>query len=139
MKFHSIHGRNIQLIDGDTRAVRTVSFCDAITFGNKPLSINSRISVQLNASEEWSGALRLGVTSHDPSSLTPSMLPRFACPDVFFKDGFWARPIPEEWAKDGTKLTFYVNSQGYFHVFVNNEHKGHSYQDFQPMSSCGLF
>ncbi|XP_022257506.1 uncharacterized protein LOC106473351, partial [Limulus polyphemus] len=124
MKFHSVHGRNVELEDGGTRAIRNASFCDAITFGNKPLSINSRISIQLNACEEWSGALRLGVTSHDPSLLAPSMLPRFACQEFFSKEGFWARPVPEEWAGDDNKLTFYINNQGYFHVFVNNEHKG---------------
>ncbi|XP_076353076.1 uncharacterized protein LOC143248537 isoform X1 [Tachypleus tridentatus] len=124
MKFHSVHGRNIEIEDGGTRAIRNASFCDAITFGNKPLSINSRISIQLHACEEWSGALRLGVTSHDPSSLASSMLPRFACQEFFSKEGFWARPVPEEWAVEGNRLTFYINNQGYFHLFVNNEHKG---------------
>ena len=48
---------------------------------------------------DWSGALRLGVTTIDPSSLA-SNLPKYACPDLITKDGFWARPVKEELIKN---------------------------------------
>lgn len=122
MKFHAVHGGNIIIEDGGTRALRPVSFCDAITFSYKPISVNSRISILLGANEEWTGALRLGVTLHDPNTIVG--LPRYACPDLTSKPGYWARPLPENWATNGTRLTFYVNSMGHFQLFVNNEHKG---------------
>lgn len=122
MKFHAVHGGNVIIEDGGTRALRPVSFCDAITFSYKPISVNSRISILLGANEEWTGALRLGVTLHDPNTIVG--LPRYACPDLTSKAGYWARPLPENWATNGTRLTFYVNSMGHFQLFVNNEHKG---------------
>lgn len=48
---------------------------------------------------DWSGALRLGVTSVDPNFLASS-LPKYACPDLITKEGYWAKPIKEELAKD---------------------------------------
>ncbi|KFM62743.1 Protein neuralized, partial [Stegodyphus mimosarum] len=63
MKFHNIHGCNVTIDDGGSRASRTSSFCDGITFSHKPVAINSRISLLLGANEDWTGALRLGVTS----------------------------------------------------------------------------
>ena len=51
---------------------------------------------------DWSGALRLGISNVDPNSLK-TCLPKYACPDLITKDGFWARPIKEELAKEKTR------------------------------------
>ena len=48
---------------------------------------------------DWSGALRIGLTSVDPSILAQN-LPKYACPDLVTKDGFWARPVKEELVKN---------------------------------------
>ena len=48
---------------------------------------------------DWSGALRIGVTSVDPATLA-SNLPKYACPDLVTKEGFWARPVKEELVKN---------------------------------------
>ena len=48
---------------------------------------------------DWSGALRIGVTSVDPVTLS-SNLPKYACPDLVTKQGFWARPVKEELVKN---------------------------------------
>ncbi|GIX84685.1 protein neuralized [Caerostris darwini] len=103
MKFHSVHGCNVVIDEGGSRASRTSSFCDGITFSSKPLSINSRISVHLGANEDWTGALRIGITTHDPVTFANKKLPRYVCPDLTSKAGFWARPLPEAWARNGTR------------------------------------
>ncbi|XP_054722368.1 uncharacterized protein LOC129232152 [Uloborus diversus] len=125
MKFHCIHGSNVSVDEGGRRAQRIRSFCDGIAFSHKPLSPNARLSLLLGAHEEWTGALRIGVTTQDPSTyFAHRKLPRYACPDLTSRTGFWARPLPEAWAANGNRLTFYVNSKGQFHFFVNSEHKG---------------
>ena len=58
---------------------------------------------------DWSGALRLGITNVDPNSLK-TCLPKYACPDLITKDGFWARPIKEELAKEKTRYVPYSNT-----------------------------
>ncbi len=44
----------------------------------------------------------MGVTSVDPASLEDN-LPKYACPDLITKEGFWAKPIKEELAKNKTR------------------------------------
>ena len=56
---------------------------------------------------DWSGALRLGITNVDPNSLI-TCLPKYACPDLITKDGFWARPIKEELAKEKTRYQIQI-------------------------------
>ena len=56
---------------------------------------------------DWSGALRLGITNVDPNSLK-TCLPKYACPDLITKDGFWARPIKEELAKEKTRYQIQI-------------------------------
>ena len=48
----------------------------------------------LKVSDTWSGVLRFGVTSVDPSSFRDLELPKFACPDLTSKAGFHAKPLP---------------------------------------------
>lgn len=122
LTFHKVHGTAIQLRENNTVAIRRHDFCNGIIFSSLPLVRNQRFCIQLTRSSEFSAALRLGVTSHDPFSIGP--LPRYACPDLTCKAGFWARPISELQAETGHRLTFYVNSAGQLHYFINNEHKG---------------
>ena len=103
LRFHSVHGANISLDLGGQRATRASdSFCDGITFSQEQLIIGELYSISIVGrpdESDWSGALRLGVTNVDPASLA-STLPKYACPDLITKDGFWARPIKEDLAKD---------------------------------------
>ncbi|KAK8763823.1 hypothetical protein V5799_033566 [Amblyomma americanum] len=135
MRFHNVHGANVLVDEGGKRATRLASFCDAITFSAKPVAVGSRLSLQLTSNESWTGALRLGLTSHDPAAVVvgssgsaatggATALPRFSCPDLASKQGYWIRPLPERWIARCSKLTFYVNAQGHFQLFVDNEYKG---------------
>jgi hypothetical protein len=44
---------------------------------------------------------RLQIVFKDPDTI--SSLPKYACPDLAAKDGYWARPVKEELAQDGTR------------------------------------
>ena len=50
---------------------------------------------------DWTGALRLGVTWHDPATLTS--LPRYSFPDLIRRPGFWVRTIREQHLSDGAR------------------------------------
>ncbi|CAG0919962.1 unnamed protein product [Notodromas monacha] len=132
IKFHAVHGGAIRLEADKTVAIRKKGFCDGITFSNKPVKVGQCYSLKLTYAQQWSGALRLGVTIHDPSSFSPSdsanfgPLPKYACPDLLSLEGFWAKPVREEYVscESGSKVTFQLTSSGRLLLFVNNKLKG---------------
>lgn len=104
MRFHNVHGGNVIVDEGGKRATRVTSFSDAITFSSKPVAVGTRVNLVLASNDSWTGALRLGVTVHDPGLLTTSAaLPKFSCPDLASKQGYWIRPLPERWVAQGSK------------------------------------
>lgn len=68
----------------------------------------------------WSGALRLGFTSKDPSRIHPDSLPKYACPDLVSQSGFWAKALPEEFANEGNIIAFWVDKKGRVFYCVND-------------------
>lgn len=67
----------------------------------------------------WSGALRLGFTSKDPSRINPDTLPKYACPDLVSQSGFWAKALPEEFANEGNMIAFWVDKKGRVFYRIN--------------------
>lgn len=67
----------------------------------------------------WSGALRLGFTSKDPSRIHPDSLPKYACPDLVSQSGFWAKALPEEFANEGNIIAFWVDKKGRVFYRIN--------------------
>lgn len=68
----------------------------------------------------WSGALRLGFTSKDPSRINPDSLPKYACPDLVSQSGFWAKALPEEFANEGNLISFWVDKKGRVFYRIND-------------------
>lgn len=68
----------------------------------------------------WSGALRIGFTSKDPSRINPDTLPKYACPDLVSQTGFWAKALPEEFANEGNIIAFWVDKKGRVFYRVND-------------------
>ena len=58
------------------------------------------------------------MTSTDPSTLDPECLPRYACPDLTNKPGFWAKALPDEFAIEDNILSFYVDRNGKIFLIV---------------------
>uniref|UniRef100_A0AAV2JN08 NHR domain-containing protein n=1 Tax=Knipowitschia caucasica TaxID=637954 RepID=A0AAV2JN08_KNICA len=121
LQFHpSTKGSQI-LMDLSHRTVkRQSSFCNAITFSNRPIAVYEQVRLKITKKQCcWSGALRLGFTSKDPSRIRPDSLPKYACPDLVSQSGFWAKALPEELSDEGTVLSFWVDKKGRVFYRVN--------------------
>ena len=110
--FHSLHGSGIHLSENGMVATRSGDFCNGVTFSSAPIKIGQKVCLELTHTTEWSGAMRIGMTSQDPVLLTSETLPRYVCPDLTNKDGYWARALNENYAETGSRITFYINSIG---------------------------
>ncbi|MGH0135564.1 UNVERIFIED_CONTAM: hypothetical protein FKN15_066172 [Acipenser sinensis] len=92
---------------------RQASFCNAITFSNRPVVLYEQVRLKITKKQCcWSGALRLGFTAKDPSRINPDTLPKYACPDLVSQSGFWAKALPEEFANEGNVIAFWVDKKG---------------------------
>ncbi|XP_063195438.1 E3 ubiquitin-protein ligase NEURL1 isoform X3 [Chroicocephalus ridibundus] len=109
-------------MDTTQKAVkRQASFCNAITFSNRPIIIYEQVRLKITKKQCcWSGALRLGFTSKDPSRINPDTLPKYACPDLVSQSGFWAKALPEEFANEGNIIAFWVDKKGRVFYRVND-------------------
>lgn len=124
MGFHEVHGENVRLEQGGKVARRAESFCKAIVFSSRPIQVNERVVLRIvELSNGWSGALRLGFTSHDPITLQGT-LPKYACPDLTNRPGNWAKALGERYAAENTLLHYYVNNTGEVFFGINGEEKG---------------
>ncbi|XP_014221713.1 protein neuralized isoform X2 [Trichogramma pretiosum] len=124
LTFHQVHGDNIRLCNGNTIARRHESFCKGVTFSARPVRVGEKVCVKfLEISDNWSGVIRFGFTSNDPINLRNG-LPRYACPDLTNKPGYWAKALAERFAENDTVLFYYVTSAGDVHFGVNGEEKG---------------
>ncbi|KAH8383265.1 hypothetical protein KR009_007613 [Drosophila setifemur] len=124
LQFHTVHGDNIRISRDGTLARRFESFCRAITFSARPVRINERICVKFaEISNNWNGGIRFGFTSNDPASLEGT-LPKYACPDLTNRPGFWAKALHEQYCEKDNILYYYVNGAGDVIYGINNEEKG---------------
>ncbi|XP_054010095.1 protein neuralized-like isoform X1 [Hylaeus anthracinus] len=124
LTFHQVHGDNITLCNGGTIARRHESFCKGITFSARPVRVGEKVCVKfLEISDNWSGVIRFGFTSNDPINLRNG-LPRYACPDLTNKPGYWAKALTEKVADRDAVLFYYVTSAGDVHFGVNGEENG---------------
>ena len=123
LKFHTTHGDNIQISADGFTATRHDSFCKGIVFSNRPVMIAERVCIRLaNMSGRWSGVLRVGFSAHDPSGL--SHLPKYACPDLTSKPGYWAKALGERYATQGNVIHYYVTGNGDVHFGLGGEDLG---------------
>lgn len=59
----------------------------------------------------------------DPSSLEGT-LPKYACPDLTNKPGFWGKALHERFCQRDNVLFYYVSTSGEVHYGINGEEKG---------------
>ncbi|XP_031732877.1 E3 ubiquitin-protein ligase NEURL1-like [Anarrhichthys ocellatus] len=112
--FHpSTKGSQIVMDMSQRTVKRQASFCNAITFSNRPIAVYEQVRLKITKKQCcWSGALRLGFTSKDPSRINPDTLPKYACPDLVSQSGFWAKALPEELSNEGNVISFWVDKKG---------------------------
>lgn len=124
LQFHSIHGDNIRISRDGKVARRYESFCKGVTFSARPVKVNERVCVRfVEISNNWSGVIRFGFTCMDPASLEGS-LPKYACPDLTNKPGFWGKALHERFCQRDNVLFYYVTANGEVHYGINGEEKG---------------
>ncbi|CAA9997552.1 unnamed protein product [Nesidiocoris tenuis] len=122
--FHQVHGDNIRISRDGTIARRAESFCKGVAFSARPVKVNERVYLRfVEVSDNWSGVLRFGFTVYDPVALRGG-LPKYACPDLTNKPGYWAKALAERLCEKDAILYYYVNSAGDVHFGVNGEDKG---------------
>ncbi|XP_028325359.1 E3 ubiquitin-protein ligase NEURL1-like [Gouania willdenowi] len=120
--FHpSTKGSQIVMDVSQRTVKRQGSFCNAITFSNRPVAVYEQVRLKITKKQCcWSGALRLGFTSKDPSRINPETLPKYACPDLVSQSGFWAKALPEELSNEGNVISFWVDKKGRVFYRINN-------------------
>jgi len=124
LEFHPVHGDNVLLTQGNTIAARVESFCKAVVFTHRPVRVNEKIFIRfVEKSESWSGSIRFGFSAVDPRQLA-GHLPKYACPDLTNRSGFWAKALSEKFADKDSVMYYYVSSSGDVVFGVNGEDKG---------------
>uniref|UniRef100_A0A3Q1G566 E3 ubiquitin-protein ligase NEURL1 n=1 Tax=Acanthochromis polyacanthus TaxID=80966 RepID=A0A3Q1G566_9TELE len=120
--FHpSTKGSQIVMDMSQRTVKRQASFCNAITFSNRSIAVYEQVRLKITKKQCcWSGALRLGFTSKDPSRINPDTLPKYACPDLVSQSGFWAKALPEELSNEGNVISFWVDKRGRVFYRIND-------------------
>lgn len=124
LTFHQVHGDHIRLSHERRVAKRVESFCKGITFSARPVRVNERVCVKFSdISNNWSGVIRFGFTVVDPATQRHN-LPKYACPDLTNKTGFWIKALNETYCERDNILFYYVTASGDVHFGINGEEKG---------------
>ncbi|XP_049442517.1 E3 ubiquitin-protein ligase NEURL1B isoform X1 [Epinephelus fuscoguttatus] len=120
-RFHPhAKGKNIRLDGQLRRATRKNSFCNGITFSHRPVHLYEKVRLRLSGVHTgWSGALRFGFTSLDPSELVATDIPKYACPDLVTRPGYWAKALPERLALKDNVLSFWADRHGRVFYSIN--------------------
>ncbi|XP_005719747.1 E3 ubiquitin-protein ligase NEURL1B isoform X2 [Pundamilia nyererei] len=120
-RFHPhAKGKNIRLDGQLRRATRKNSFCNGITFSHRPVHLYEKVRLRLTGVHTgWSGALRFGFTSLDPSELAAADIPKYACPDLVTRPGYWAKALPERLALKDNILAFWADRHGRVFYSIN--------------------
>ena len=122
MYFHSVHGKNIELSSDFCQAKRLCGFCQGITFSSSPLTPLQRVTflAEKVPQSKWTGNLRIGLTSKNPSSLLSSELPDFSYPSLHNTDSYWITCVKASYLKHGNRLTLVLDEKNCLHLEINN-------------------
>jgi len=92
-------------------------------FSDRPVEVGERACIRLTElSIRWSGVIRLGFTSHDPTSI--QTLPKYVCPDLTSKPGYWAKALGERYSESNQLIHYYFTNNGDVYFGVNGVDKG---------------
>ena len=109
LRFHQVCGDNIHIEAGGFRARRVESFCKGIVFSDRPVALGEKVALRLtDLSSRWSGVIRLGFTGVNPAHM--GQLPKYACPDLTSKPGYWAKALSERYPVRPTRLNSHMHS-----------------------------
>lgn len=125
LRFHQTHSPNVAISEDGLTASRMQSFCEGICFIERAVVVGERVVLRLaEISSQWNGTLRIGFTSHDPNTLKGASLPRYACPDLTNRPGFWAKAVDESITTSGSIVSFWFSRHGNIYVSANGVDRG---------------
>ncbi|KAG7261321.1 hypothetical protein CRUP_030565 [Coryphaenoides rupestris] len=107
LRFHPVHGTNLQLDYTGTQATRVESFANGLCFSKLPLKPGEIFLIEIEEKEPgWCGHLRVGLTAHDPAGL--EVVPEYSLPDMMELGDSWIfaitrnhNKVPEQVAAEG--------------------------------------
>lgn len=67
----------------------------------------------------WSGNLRIGVTTKNPTSLISTELPEFSYPTLLNTEGYWITCIKSSYLKSGNKISLVLDKTNSLQLAVN--------------------
>ncbi|XP_028906352.2 E3 ubiquitin-protein ligase NEURL1B isoform X1 [Ornithorhynchus anatinus] len=122
-RFHAqAKGKHVRLDPQARKATRRSSFCHGVTFTHRPIGLYEKVRLRLvSVHHGWSGALRFGFTAHDPAQMSCEAIPKYACPDLVTRPGYWAKALPERFALRDNVLAYWVDRHGRVFYSVNDE------------------
>jgi len=124
LQFHSTRGEHVRLSADRSTARRVDSFCKGIAFSMRTVRPNEKVYLRVaETSTSWSGVFRIGFTSCNPSSFS-GVLPKYACPDLTSRPGFWGKALPERYVEVGVVFCFYFTASGDMMLNVDGHDKG---------------
>ena len=86
--------------------------------------VNERVCIRVaELNSRWNGVLRIGFSAHDPASL-PRPLPKYACPDLTSKPGYWAKALSERCVGLNKLIHYHVSGNGDVHFGIDGEDLG---------------
>nr|CAG4644663.1 EOG090X03H5 [Leptodora kindtii] len=124
LQFHNTRGEHVRISADRSTARRFDSFCKGIAFSQRPVKPNEKVYLRVvESSTSWNGVLRIGFTSCNPASYQGS-LPKYACPDLTSRSGFWGKALPERYVELGVLFSFYFTAGGDVMLNVDGHDKG---------------
>ncbi|XP_046442442.1 protein neuralized-like isoform X1 [Daphnia pulex] len=124
LQFHNTRGEHVRLSADRSTARRVDSFCKGIAFSQRTVRPNEKVYLRVaECSTSWNGVLRIGFTSCNPASFS-GVLPKYACPDLTSRPGFWGKALPERYVESGVLFSFHFTASGDVMLNVNGQDKG---------------
>lgn len=114
LPFHRVKGTNVFLSSNGCIAERSDShYCQGYTFTSRPLRLEERLVIQvLKTERSYVGAMTFGLTTCDPTIISPEDLPDDA-DNLIDRPEYWVlKKDVAESPQKGDELTFVVNQSG---------------------------
>ncbi|GFX68425.1 e3 ubiquitin-protein ligase NEURL1 [Trichonephila clavipes] len=137
--FHGIHGKNVSLDSTRTLASRKQwSNSLAYVFTECCLKLEEKVVVQISRTNpKYNGSLLYGITSCNPSTLNPNLLPENA-DDLLDRPEYWIVRNDSNSYEVGDTVVYSISTEGEVIVMINSEYKSSKFH-VDPTQPLWLF
>uniref|UniRef100_A0A7E4UMK5 NEUR n=1 Tax=Panagrellus redivivus TaxID=6233 RepID=A0A7E4UMK5_PANRE len=126
LRYHTIKGQNVTLSQNNSIASRNPGvFCKGLVFSDRPIELDEIVCIKLaKVAETWSGMFRVGLTNVDPACFRDIELPKYACPNLTYRPGYWAKSVPDRYCVQNAIIHFFINETGVLFFGTNGIFRG---------------